>query len=271
VPHARHRRPYGSVEVGSVGTVVVGVDVPPDEGADEDEDEDELVEPELLAAVPCGMSSIVYRVPSAVFTSVTGWPTFTVSVCEPPSYEPPTTETFAAVAVSETSWNMGLDAGNAEPALTVSDVPLTEMTADVGAGFGADGGAGGAFGVVDVDVELGGVGGAGGVFGVVAVFVLVEGPDELNGSLLSKTENDSSWPVSAGGFTAAISDDELCDVALPVSALAVGSAAPRLGAAGNAEDVGAGAGVEVAVVSAFTCGRFAALPPPLRPIIVCTA
>jgi hypothetical protein len=147
------------------------------------------VEPELgaVATVPWGISSTVYRVPSAVFTSVTGLPTVTVSVCEPLAYEPPTTETFAELLLTETSWNIGFAAGNAAPLETDSETPFTAITAEVG----------------------GAVGGAGGVFGAGVPpppevepppldllppdeLLLGAGPLALNGSLLSKSENDCS-------------------------------------------------------------------------------
>src|SRR3954467_1816936 len=66
-----------------------------------------------------------------------------VSVWEPLAYEPPTTETLAELLPSETSWNIGLAAGNAAPLETDSETPFTAMTADVG---GAGGGAGGVLG-----------------------------------------------------------------------------------------------------------------------------
>ena len=97
------------------------------------------------AAVPCGSRSSVYRVPSAVFISVTGVFTESVTVDWPFAYEPPAIETFALFAVSETSWKIGFAAGKSEPALTDSSVPLTEMTTLVG---GGDGGAGGVDGVL---------------------------------------------------------------------------------------------------------------------------
>ena len=84
--------------------------------------------------------------PSAVFTSVTGVFTFSVSVGAPLAYEPPATATFAVVAVSATSWNTGLAAGKFDPVETDSLVPFTEITAEVGAGVGGVGGAGGVFG-----------------------------------------------------------------------------------------------------------------------------
>jgi hypothetical protein len=132
-----------------------------------------------LAAVPCGSSVSVYRVPSAVFTSVTGVFTFSVTVAAPLAYEPPATATFAVDPVSATSWKAGLAAGKFEPVATDSLVPFTEMTAELGGGVG---GAGGVFGGLLVE-------------GLVAVFVPVDvepGPPAWNGSLLSKSENDCS-------------------------------------------------------------------------------
>ena len=95
------------------------------------------------ATVPCGCRVSVYRVPSAVFASVTGLFTLSVSVGEPFAYEPPTTATRATEAETETSWNSGFAAGKFPPEVTDSLTPFTEMTAEVG---GAVGGAGGVFG-----------------------------------------------------------------------------------------------------------------------------
>ena len=199
----------------------------------------------------------MYRVPSAVFTSVTGVFTFRVTVCAPLAYEPPATATFAVEPVSATSWNAGLAAGKFEPVATDSLVPFTEITAEVG----------------------GGVGGAGGVFGGLLVagllpvedFVPVDvepGPPALNGSLLSKSENDCSWPVPADVGTASTSCDE------PFGAAAVGSvgSAPlSVGAAGSGVvAAGAATGVDP-VVKTATCGFADAPPPELSDIIVCTA
>jgi hypothetical protein len=114
--------------------------------------------------------------------------------------------------------------------------------------------------------EVGGaVGGAGGVFGGLLVleplpleedepdedFVPVAealGPPALNGSLLSKSENDCSCPVSAGAWTASTS---CAEPVLGVAVVSVGSALLSVGAAGSAV---AGAGVVVApvVVTAAT-------------------
>jgi hypothetical protein len=136
-------------------------------------------------AVPCGSRVSVYRVPSAVFTSVTGVFTFSVTVAAPLAYEPPATATFAVEPVSATSWNAGLAAGKFEPVETDSLVPFTEITAAVGGGVGADGGAGGVFGGLLV------LGGLLPVEDLVPVDV-EPGPPALNGSLLSKSENDCS-------------------------------------------------------------------------------
>ena len=226
------------------------------------------LEPVLLldaaagAAVPCGSRSSVYRVPSAVFISVSGVFTERVTVCWPVAYEPPAIETFALFAVSETSWKIGFAAGKSEPAFTDSSVPLTEMTTLVG---GGDGGAGGVEGVLPLepddpeepddedepdedDDELG----------------VDDGPWLANGSLLEKRENDSSWPGSAGGVTTAMSADESVGAAVVVVPASVGAAV--------AVDVGAAAGaagvVEVVVVGAATGGE----PPPLCiPMIVFAA
>jgi hypothetical protein len=201
----------------------------------------------------------VYRVPSAVFTSVTGVFTFSVTVAAPLAYEPPATATFAVEPVSATSWNAGLAAGKLEPVVTDSLVPFTEITAAVGGGVG---GAGGAFGGL--------LGFAG--FVPVEVFDPVDvepGPPALNGSLLSKSENDCSWPVPADVGTASTSCDEPLGTAAVVE---VGSPPLSVGAAGSGVvAVGAGAGVEPVVETAATCGFDDALPPELSDIIVCTA
>ena len=78
----------------------------------------------------------VYRVPSAVFTSVTGVFVFRVSADAPLAYEPPATATFAVEAVRATSWNTGFVAGKFDPVVTDSLVPFTEMTAEVGGAVG---------------------------------------------------------------------------------------------------------------------------------------
>jgi hypothetical protein len=189
-----------------------------------------------VATVPCGSSVSVYRVPSAVFTSVIGVFTLSVTVAAPLAYEPPATATFAVEPVSATSWNAGLAAGKFDPVETDSLVPFTEMTAEVG----------------------GGVGGAGGVFGgllVLGGLLLVEdfvpvdvvpGPPALNGSLLSKSENDCSWPVPADVGTASTSCEEPFGAAAVVS---VGSAPPlSVGAAGSGVvSAGAATGVDPVV------------------------
>ena len=141
----------------------------------------------------------MYRVPSAVFTSVTALLTVSSSVGEPLAYEPPTTETRAVVDESDTSWKIGFAAGNAEPLVTDSLTPFTAMTAELGGGAG---GAGGAFGALpeplpdDDPPEDGAVG---------AAPDPEAGPPAWNGSLLSKSENDCSCPASAGGVTEATS------------------------------------------------------------------
>src|ERR1700730_9559623 len=212
------------------------------------------------------MSVSVYRVPSAVFTSVTGMFTFSVSAAAPVAYEPPTTATFAVEAVSERSWNTGLAAGKFEPVPTDSLAPFTEMTAEVG----------------------GGVGGGGGVFGGVLGGLLFEppedeppdgdfvpvdvvpGPPALHGSFVSKSVNDCSCPVPAAvGTASTICDEPLGGVAVVL----VGDPPPlSVGAAGSGVvAVGAGAGVDPVVETAATCGFAAAPPPELSAIIVCTA
>lgn len=158
------------------------------------------------AAVPCGRSSRVYRVPSAVLTRVTAWFTLSVRVDWPVAYEPPAIATCAVVAVSETSWKYGVleDAGKSEPVVTDSETPLIEITADVGGGVGGDGGVTGGV-VPPPDVpdlpelpelplepepdELLEAAAASPLFG----------PRESNGSLLAKLENDWSCPASAEG------------------------------------------------------------------------
>jgi hypothetical protein len=231
-------------------------------------------------AVPCVLSMSVYRVPSAVFTSVTGLFTFRVSVCEPLEYEPPTIATVAVVAVSERSWKspfaaaFGFAVGKVAPLATVSGVLFTEITADVGAGAGGVGGAGGTFGGVVVPepveppepapepvVPL---------EPVVPVPVLPPAPDAepfANGSFDSKRENDSSWPVSAVGFTAEMRPD-----------VSVGAAATGAAASGEPASVGAAVGVATAgvttgVVVAAATGAATGFvpPPPFSAIIVCTA
>src|SRR3954463_14936768 len=69
-----------------------------------------------------------------------------VSVWEPLAYEPPTTETLAELLPSETSWNIGLAAGNAAPLETDSETPFTAMTAEGGGAVGAPSAAGGGWG-----------------------------------------------------------------------------------------------------------------------------
>ena len=109
--------------------------------------------------------------------------TFSVSVAAPLAYEPPTTETFAVVAVSESSWKTGLAAGKLEPLATDSDVPFTEITALVGGGAG---GAGGSFGFEPVPDDVPSDGDDG------PLAAPLPGPAEWKGSLLSKSENDWS-------------------------------------------------------------------------------
>jgi hypothetical protein len=128
-----------------VGVVVAGVVVAGELVAplDELEPDDVLA---VGTAVPCAYRRIVYRVPSAVFTSVTDLLTVSVSVCEPLAYEPPTTEITAVFDVSDTRSKrpfvaaFGLAVGKIPPVLTDSETPFTEITADVGGGFGGAGG-----------------------------------------------------------------------------------------------------------------------------------
>jgi hypothetical protein len=158
---------------------------------------------------------------------------------------------LALVALSETSWKIGFDAGKSEPELTDSSVPLIEMTTLVGGGDGGDGGVDGVLPPLepepeepddedepdeDDDEED------------------VDGPWLANGSLLEKRENDSSCPGSAGGVTTAMSADESVGAAVVV----VGEPA-SVGAA-VAVDVGAAAG---AVVEVAPTGAATGLSPPL--------
>ena len=146
-----------------------------------------------------------------MFTSVTGLFAVSLSVCEPLAYEPPTTETVAVFEVSETRSNtpfevaFGLVVGKIAPVVTDSETPFTAMTAVVGGGVGGAGGVAGGDDVPepeDPDPDE-----------PVPLPELPpddededeDGPPPANGSLLSKCENDSSWPGSAGGLTAASS------------------------------------------------------------------
>jgi hypothetical protein len=192
-----------------------------------------------------------------VFTSVTGFPTFSVKVGAPLAYEPPATETRAVVVVSDTSWNTGLAAGKAAPVVTLSLAPFTEITAEVGGGSGGAGGVFGGFVVVPdplepEDAEVG------------------AGPDAWNGSLLSKSENDCSCPAEAGGCAALIS---WVETELVAELVTPGIAAPASeGAAGSgAAVVAAGAGAALAAVVSVATWGFEAEPPPPIAIIVCAA
>jgi hypothetical protein len=134
----------------------------------------------------------------------------------------------------------------------------------------------------------GGVGGAGGTFGGLLVleplppedeeeppddFVAVDevGPPALNGSLLSKSENDWSWPVPADAGTASTSWVE--PVLGAAAVVSVGSAPPlSVGAAGSGVvAAGVTAGVVVVAPAAAGCGLFDEPLPELSDIIVCTA
>src|SRR5262249_28427190 len=118
--------------------------------------------------------------------------TLSVSVAAPLAYEPPATATFAEVDVSDTSWNIGFAAGKFDPVDTSSLVPLREITADVG---GAVGGGGGVFGgLLVVEPPPAEDGEPPDVF---PPDVPELGPLALNGSLLSNSENDWSWPLPA--------------------------------------------------------------------------
>ena len=144
--------------------------------------------------------------------------------------------------MSESSWKTGLAAGKLEPLATDSEVPFTEITALVGGGAG---GAGGIFGAEpppdDVPPEVPPEGDDG------EDAPPAPGPLVWKGSLLSKSENDWSWPLPAGACTAETSGDvEAAGVVV------AGAIEPRLGAAGRADPVVAvGAGVDAAVVVAL--------------------
>src|SRR5205823_2875564 len=90
---------------------------------------------------------------------------------------------------------------------------------------------------------------------------LVCGPPALKGSLLSKSENDWSWPTPAGGWTAAISGADWLVAVVLVAGDALGT-----GTVGTAAVVVAGAGS--AVVAVASCGREEAEPPFRSDIIV---
>jgi len=64
--------------------------------------------------VPTGFRINLKRVPSAVFISVTGLFSRSVTVGEPFAYEPPTIEIFAVCAVTETRWKSGWIDGSVE-------------------------------------------------------------------------------------------------------------------------------------------------------------
>jgi hypothetical protein len=97
----------------------------------------------LDGVVPCGRSSSVYFVPSAVFWSVTGVFSLSVIVGAPVAYEPPTTPTVATFAVSVFRTNSCVVDGNTALTATDSDTPLMEITAEVIGGVGGAGGVGG--------------------------------------------------------------------------------------------------------------------------------
>ena len=137
---------------------------------------------------------------------------------------------------------------------------MTEITAEVGGGVG---GAGGAFGGLLLLPEP---------FDPVPLrpdepLVDEPGPPAWNGSLLSKSENDCSWPTLAGAWTAETSCCEIepDDAGVDVP---VGVTPPSVGAAGSGVDEGAGVDVPV-VVTAGAASGFEP-PPLLRAIIVWT-
>jgi hypothetical protein len=117
--------------------------------------------------------------------SVTDLPSLSVIVGDPLEYEPPTRPIFAAVFVTDTSLNVGSDAGKDSLTATLCGTSLTAIVAFDGL---AAGGPGGAVGVVPgadgvfegpegvfpppgVGVVPGVVGGAVGVAGVAAAGV----------------------------------------------------------------------------------------------------
>jgi len=104
----------GSAGVGVVGAAAAGcVSVEPG---------DEVVDVET--------SRRLYFVPSAVFTSLSFLPRWSVNVGEPPAREPPATAIVAVVLVSETSRKSGSAAGKAAFAATFSFTPFTEIVAE---------------------------------------------------------------------------------------------------------------------------------------------
>jgi hypothetical protein len=143
------------------------------------------------ATVPCGLSMSVYRVPSAVLTSVTGLFTCSVIVWEPLAYEPPTIAIVAVVAVSDRRLKtpfalaFGFAAGKFAPLDTDSGVAFTAMTAELGGGDGGAGGTAGADGVPVPEEPLPEA-------GELPPLLEPAGAPPANGSLLSKRENDSS-------------------------------------------------------------------------------
>jgi hypothetical protein len=219
--------------------------------------------------VPCGSRMSVYFVPSAVFCSVTGLFTVSFSVGAPLAYEPPTIVMVAVVAVMDMAWKIGAAAGNAAPTETASDTPFTEITAEVTAAAGVAG-------------DFGGVGGVGGVRGVTGVLPEPEPepePEEAfgddlwdeNGSLLSKSENDSSWPVAAVGFTAATSSGVGSEDAVAAPGTDVTGSVGTADAVGVPARVGAAVGVVVAAATGAAAASGLAPPAPFRDIIVFTA
>src|SRR5215210_1104578 len=76
--------------------------------------------------------------------SVTGFPPFwSVIVCDPLAYVPPTMPTLAEPPFSETSLKIGSLSGNVPPTLTSCALPLTEIVAVFDGVAGGGGGGGG--------------------------------------------------------------------------------------------------------------------------------
>src|SRR5262249_36666383 len=96
----------------------------------------------------------------------------------------------------------------------------------------------------------------------------VLGPPAWNGSLLSNSENDCSWPTFAGACTA---ETSCCEIEPDDVGVEVPVGATTLGVGVTGTGVDAGVGVELGVV--VTAGAASGLEPPplLRDIIVWTA
>ena len=114
-------------------------------------------------------------------------PFLRVKVAPPESSEPPEIATFAVVLETDTSTNTGSDCGNVPPFDTVSEEPLTEIWAEVGAGAGGGGG-GGLVSLEAVTPTLGSAGASAGAEDVAAAMRACC----WNGSLLEKRSNVTS-------------------------------------------------------------------------------